>query len=352
MSTAETKLHKNQAGLVSFLVVTIIMLLLTLIVLAFARLVRREQVQTLDRQLNTQAFYAAESGVNDALNALAADPSLANGTTDCDDFITNAGLNNDLGNGVSYSCLLVDASPPELNFSNISTDRSTVTPIKAQGGVPITSLQISWEDTAGGTNLSGCPAAGTFPTTWSNSCSVGVMRLELLPFSSPTNRSTFITSRGIAFVSPRSSGGASNATLDSMSGDNQGSTIAGDCDGGGPGPRLCNLVITGTNLSGYLRMRSIYRGSAVTIRVFSGSTQVDLEGSQAEIDATGRVSGVLKRIKVTAPILASTGEPLPDFALQTRKTQCKRFALNSLAVTPELPGGVTDPNDYCDPLSP
>lgn len=74
-----TPLHSNQAGLVSFMVVTIIMIVLTLIVLAFARLVQREQVQTLDRQLNAQAFYAAESGINDAVRELSANPTLSTG---------------------------------------------------------------------------------------------------------------------------------------------------------------------------------------------------------------------------------------------------------------------------------
>ena len=42
------------------------MIVMSLIVLGFAQISRRNQRESLDRQLSTQAFYAAESGVNDA----------------------------------------------------------------------------------------------------------------------------------------------------------------------------------------------------------------------------------------------------------------------------------------------
>ena len=41
--------------------------IISLIVLGFAQLARRNQRQTLDSQLSTQTYYAAESGVNAAL---------------------------------------------------------------------------------------------------------------------------------------------------------------------------------------------------------------------------------------------------------------------------------------------
>src|SRR5262245_28445627 len=58
------KLMPNQSGMAAIIVTLIIMIVLSLITLGFARIVNREQRQVADRQLNTQAFYAAESGVS------------------------------------------------------------------------------------------------------------------------------------------------------------------------------------------------------------------------------------------------------------------------------------------------
>jgi Tfp pilus assembly protein PilV len=348
------KLSKDQSGLVSFIVVIIIMFVLSLIVLAFARLVRREQTQTLDRQLNSQAFYAAESGVNDALNALASASPPTGYNNNCsgpNSFIQTAGLNNDLGNGVSYSCLLVDNSPSQLDFDNVDTATSTVTPIRAPGNTPITSVEISW-DAAGGptgtTSLAPCQAQGLFPQTWPPNCPIGILRIELLPFSAPTSRNTLITSRGIAFLQPGNSGSAPTMTLGSIAGDNQGRPYRVNCAGTTP-QRRCVVTITGTDLTGYLRIRSVYSSNAVTIRARTAAGATDLIGAQAEIDVTGRVSGVLKRIKVNAPIPVSTDNPLPEFALQSTKTQCKRFTWRPGVVTPAPPSGFTDTDSVCDP---
>jgi hypothetical protein len=58
---------RREGGFVSIIVCMIIMTILSLITIGFAQIMAREQRQALDRQLSSQAFYAAESGVNDAL---------------------------------------------------------------------------------------------------------------------------------------------------------------------------------------------------------------------------------------------------------------------------------------------
>lgn len=358
-----TPLKQNQSGLVAFVVVLAIMLILTLIVLSFGRLVRREQRQALDRQLNTQAFYAAESGVNDALNALDSG-TLGAYNDNCDgpgSFMDEAGLNQNVDNSIAYSCLLVDDSPPQLEYEPVSTQGSTVVPLRPATGV-ITRLEISWDDADGGTTLSGCPAVGQFPQNWSNSCNIGMLRLELVQFNGGQDRLELIRDRGIVFLSPSTTGFTASRSLGGATGinaDNQGmpatTPIRADCRGLGPGPRRCSFVITGLTMSqGYLRMLSLYRPVGVTIRAFNGAgsgSQVDLEGAQAEIDVTGRANDILRRIKVTAAIPDSNGIPLPDYALQTTRTQCKRFSLSPTAASPVWFAG--DPSmPACTPTTP
>ena len=72
---AVSRAGRDQRGIASLIITMVSMVIVTLIVLGFATLSRREQRQSLDRQLSTQAFYAAESGVEDAraviLNSIA-----------------------------------------------------------------------------------------------------------------------------------------------------------------------------------------------------------------------------------------------------------------------------------------
>src|SRR5689334_4150187 len=56
---------RQQAGMVSIMVTMILMIVLSLVVIGFAQIARRNSRQSLDRQLSTSAFYAAEAGVND-----------------------------------------------------------------------------------------------------------------------------------------------------------------------------------------------------------------------------------------------------------------------------------------------
>lgn len=354
------KLHNNQSGLVAFMVVMVIMIVLSLIVLAFAKLVNREQRQTLDRQLNTQAFYAAESGVNDARQALAANPALANTDyTECTGPTSfpspgHANLNTVLdgpGGVVSYSCLLVDPSPRELVYSSVPMDDSITVPIRSRSGAPITDIQISWEDSAGQTNISGCPGPGSYPDTWRADCQVGMLRLELVPFNGGQTRQQLITGRGIAYVTPRPSGGTSVISFPTMQGDNQGLRHPGNCSGGGPGPRLCGTTIRNFNMTnGYLRLRSLYRTTAVTIRGYSGSSQQELVGAQAEVDSTGRASDVLKRIKMNVPIGATSAEPGAEYALQIGRGVCKMMELGPNVLT--VNAFFAAPNGICNPRQP
>jgi hypothetical protein len=355
------RLHKHQSGLVSFMVVTIIMMVLTLIVLAFARLVSREQAQTLDRQLNAQAFYAAESGVNDALNALArpAPPVGYNGNCNgAGSFIATAGLTANLGNGVSYSCLLVDTTVPDLVIDSVPTDESVVLPIRPQSASPITTLEFTINDSAGGNALAGCPALGTYPGTWPANCSLGMLRLELVQFNTTPTRNNLLRNRAVAFIQPRTGSGPAGFTWGASSdavGYNSGYRHAADC-GVVAGAARCTVDLTGLNLTyGFLRLRSIYRNVGVTVRARTAAGPVDLIGAQAEVDATGRVSGVIKRIKVRAPIPVSTntGGPAPEFVLQSTDTLCKRFQItgppaNTLSFGIFL-NSTTGSNDDCNP---
>ena len=113
-----SKYHNEETGLVAIVVSMLIMIIMSLTVFGFTKIMQREQRQAVDKQLSTQAFYAAESGINDAV-AKIHDPAViaAGGLQDkkkCDtssNVVTNpSGLVGaiDATNNVGYTCLLID----------------------------------------------------------------------------------------------------------------------------------------------------------------------------------------------------------------------------------------------------
>src|SRR5690606_3372539 len=145
MTTMRKK--SNQHGFVSITVTLIIMAILTLVVLGFAALMRREQRQALDRQLSTTAFYAAESGVNDAIDSLIKDPDQEDITT-CESPEPIRGYQHILDDQelVKYTCVLTDSAPDSLEKSYVGDDKSSILPVDTNGE-RIRSIKISWQAT-------------------------------------------------------------------------------------------------------------------------------------------------------------------------------------------------------------
>lgn len=349
------RISKDQRGIVSFFVVMIIMVVLTLIVLAFSQLVRREQRQTLDRQLKTQALYAAESGVNDAIDWIN-DPDnqddLFTWNDECDgagSFIDTAGLTNELdgaGGETSYSCLLVDPAPDTLEYS-VPVETSATFRLQPDGS-SINRLEVSWEDAGGGTDVTCTNGLGSYPGNGNQSCTIGNIRIEIVSFAQallpipPPNRDRLINDRFIAFAQP--GGGTGTVTYAAGTSRGQGVSASSSCSGG-----RCRVTITGVpNITlGYMRIGSIYRDADVTVEAFNGGDPLSMLGAQVEIDATGKASDVLHRIKVNSPIAIEGDGPAPEFALQTRVSQCKRFNIPDAEVV-LFPGDPDIPR--CDPF--
>lgn len=343
MNTTRSTISKNQSGIVSIVVTLIIMILLTLIIVSFARISRREQQQVLDRQLSTQAFYAAETGIADASQAIQKRliDDEKDYTADCNTFIKDAGLETKSkitggGNSMSeYTCLMVNLHPLSLEYGNVDTNSSKVIPVYSKDGDPIHSITIGWQDKAGGNAIGGCPSNPTFPVQWPANCSTGMMRVDLIPVGGSMTRDNMINRVATLYLYPSSGSGSKNTV--SYGGEarpgfgHQGNVVRVDCAGSPDGRtgKQCNLTINGLNSlsSGtfMLRLKSIYNPSAATVLAARGADQLPLRFAQAEIDSTGKSNDVLRRIKVRIPI-SSTDVSYPEFAIQSISDICKRFA--------------------------
>ena len=334
MNISMKRVSQDQQGMVSILVTMIIMIVISLIVIGFAQITRREQRQALDRQLSTQAFYAAETGINAAVKAIYQEGYTSEKTT-CGPESSGALSHNiiDATTGVEYTCLLIDPTPNTLEYSSVETSDSTMIPLMAASG-SLEKISLSWQDKTGGTTYSGCttPSGGqyTFPAVsdWPAACNAGVLRIDLVPRETNLSRSGLSSHTLSAFLYPQNGAASGTNYTYTVSSPDQGAIIPVNCNGSAT-PRACNLHLQlagTTGVGGYfLRVRSIYKSSALTVTGFiAGGQQIDLINAQAIIDSTGKANDVLRRIAVRVP-LSNIGAAVPNFAVQTSDSLCKRF---------------------------
>lgn len=331
----KSQLQDKQSGLVSIVVTIMIMLIITLIVLAFARIARREQRQALDRQLSTQAFYAAETGINDAIAVLKTNPTATKTSCGADGpFTADPTLNS--ANGVSYTCLLVNNKQDSLEYS--VGEPAAVAPLKSvdAAGTPtnMDHIYISWQG-KDNTTLTGCSGL-TLPLadSWPADCGAGLLRLDLVPVAASLDRTTLVNSTMTAFLFPSAPGaGSTTGTLnyvDAQGFGQQGRKYQVTCVASPTPPtHQCTMDITVPAGNQYqVRFQSLYKNSRVNIRATNGVAALKLIDAQATIDSTGKASDVLRRIQVRVPLSGPTGVT-GDYAIQSADDLCKQFRVGA-----------------------
>jgi hypothetical protein len=91
----------------------------------------------------------------------------------------------------------------------------------------------------------------------------------------------------------------------------------------------------------YMRVSSIYKDVSMQLTATDGGGQVNLSGAQVLIDSTGKAQDVLRRIQVRAPIAPTSRNQLPDYAMQSTSSVCKRFSIMQ-GYFQNSPSGVSD----------
>ncbi len=333
-------LKKDERGIASVVITMVIIMILSLFVLAMARNAQREQRQALDRQLSSQALYAAESGVNDTVEYIRShlsDPDLKKKKTECGgDNPTLAQLSGNTTNpgqvgadaAIKYTCVLYDRQPPTIELSNVSSDTSTIVPIQNANATGINTLSISWDnpDSTGG-NFN-CPSGGSLPRSDNYSCDIGMLRVELISASTGSlTRAALIDKDFTAFIYP----GLTEfpvASRKNSTGVLSGIFATGGCTSTGA-PRKCTVHINDMDIAGdgrlYLRIKTLYKPrSSVVISGTDRSTSsapVNFSGAQILVDVTGKASDVLKRIQVRRQVMPSFNQS--DYGIKTNESLCK-----------------------------
>lgn len=328
------KQTKSEDGFAAIIVAMIIMAIIVLITIGFVRIVGREQRAVLDRQLSTQAFYAAETGVNDAAALLSTTPGIED-KSECE-VDESDGWAPQLGNEVEYTCVLINSSPTSLEYSSISQSNPRVIRLKGVNSsgnpVSIESINIAWQSDPYPESPV-LTSGSNFPPSIGNAAPV--LRVSLTPLNGSLNRQNLIQNTMTFFLRPTSDSIGGNSTAFEAGSGNvggQGKVVAVECDISDDGsPRICNHQITGMNgadTAGYLMtVRSIYHNSSLYIdgEASDPTEQLRFAEQQAIVDATGRASDVLRRIQVRLPL--DSTYLWPGFAIEAASGICKPYSV-------------------------
>lgn len=362
-----TNYQEDQNGLASIIIVIVIIAILSLLTIGFAKVMDREYHQAIDRDLASQANYAAESGMNDARAYVidseknGSDPTTTNGCKDLsgasqpvpNEFVKNGSISayyanpgnpSSQDNNVKYTCVLIDTHPYDLNF-NIKKGDSRV--VEIVPGSPISNLLFSWQN-QNATSFTALGAPYNLPkeTAITTDVQTGLLRTTLYPAvnagagdsASDAQNANVASASRTYFMYPNTNGSMGQFGLASYNNASQQGFVKGECNTGnnfaGPLPYkenqyFCNSKVI--NMGGgpsflYVRLTALYQNLSVTIEGTDASgNAVKLNDAQAVIDVTGEGNNILKRIG--GRLSLSNIYNLPNDALQSMDTICKKQRL-------------------------
>lgn len=327
------KKQNNEDGFAAIIVAMIIMAIIVLITIGFVRIVGREQRAALDRQLSTQAFYAAETAVNDAAELLA--NNNLQEKVDCEVREID-GWAPDLGNEVEYTCVLIDPSPTSLEYDSINQDSPKALLLKGVDSdgdpVSIDSINVYWQSDPYPESPTLTPG-NDFPTSIGNAAPV--LRVSLTRLDGSLSRQNLIENTMTFFLRPTSdSVGTTSTSFTAGSSEvaGQGRVVPVECDlADDDSPRICAHQITNMGVAGedgyLMTVRSIYHNSSLFIdgQIDGSSDQLRFSEQQAIVDATGRANDVLRRIQVRLPL--NNTYQWPGFAIEATSGICKPYSV-------------------------
>lgn len=343
------QLSNNQRGIISILVTMVMIVVISLIVLGLAGLSRREQRQALDNHLSTQAYYAAESGVNDVIGLFkAGNPGTKNSCANTGAYSV-LNTKSQLGSatsGVSYTCVTVDTTPGTLT-KPISSSPQVFSLATSDGSAPGT-VRLSWPKGQGreSIDVSQCPSYAqvsaknpVFTNMSSWTCPYPVLRVDVV-FTNPSafggmTRSFLMSNLKTVFVVPTPDS-AVTPTMTYLQGTSEKPNFRdADCDNTSCYVNLSNLtqnLATGTY---YLRASALYVNS--TLNITDTNPAINFS-SQTFIDSTGKAQDVLRRIKVAVDTSPGNFNASIGAALVSGDSICKRFVIYDSSVGPNAPG--------------
>lgn len=327
-----SKKNLNSEGIIAIFSVLIIMGILGLLTIGFSSIIRQAQKRTLDDHLSSQAFYAAESGINMAISKIQANPNTAS-KNECGPAPTeNYTIDNT--NNISVSCLTINTTVGDIQNSKIDV-KGVVSEAELSGSAD--QIVIEWDSSD---SLSK-PIPDSYPELLSKGGwgdKVGIIKIDLIPAAGPTasdmSRFNLINNSYSFYLYP--SQNPASVGPKTIYTDEDGTLIESFCETSSPdNDSRCQAIV---NLEGsgagfnryYLKQSSLYNNvaSKISFRDIGGSN-LSITGSQAIIDSTGKANDILRRIRVRVPIseVGINGTMYNTYAIFSGDRICKRYSM-------------------------
>ena len=383
-----TSLRENQAGMVSILIVMIMSIVISIVTLGFIRIMFRESRAALDNQLNTQAFYAAESGISDARLALhlGFTPAGVGIDNNCQpaNFAAFKPVTQLADTPVDYPCQLIEKVVPSIVFSGSESAGKTY-PIQTQEGQTKT-IRIEWEATKDIPSVTSPWPAANDKSLPNQLATYAALRVTLINAAGGLDRNSLTRNERNLVLKPAPAsapgvvnsseysltGGAADGILENASCEPISVTRKYQCAfdltyNGVGGPFDTSGDPNGVDSRLYLRIRPIYNPAEISIRAINqDATGANIDqlllNAQYRIDVTGRASDIYRRLSVRLSQDAKLNLIYPDYEIDSGNI-CKQLELSNVlektacgdvspTATPPLSGcngtnGVADGSGNC-----
>jgi hypothetical protein len=345
--------QSSQKGFVAIIMVMFISIMISLMTIGFARVIMKGQQRALNSQLNTQAFYAAESGINDAIQDIKDGYVPPATDTNCAPLNTgrvNSGNKTvvlDKAIPIAYTCQLVSSGVKDIQY-DAGSDVPRSFPIYTQQPMAGKNLIVEWEQDAN--YLTAIPAsptnvASSTPTVAAWGKRPAMLRVTLYYFpvatGTPITRDMFNddANQKTFYLNPASIG--NDNSVISIAGTEDGKIIDANCEASPSAlrPYSCRASLNFAGLNhhpevynaSFIRIMPMYHKTAVNVYVGtagnfneSSANRLTLYNAQYSIDVTGQANKLYKRLLVRIPFKDVT---YPPTGVQSNGL-CKVFLYN------------------------
>ncbi len=337
----------NQAGAVAMISVVLFSIIISILAMAYARTIIAQQRQSVNYDLSTRAYYAAEAGVQDAIRELNTNADvLKDGQDTCKNGAQYLGGSADgtLGDSqgaLAYTCQLVDPTPSVLSGS--TTSDSVLWQIKPAAPTGSYKVTINWSNPSSGDPELVPRGDGSklMPPveSWADNGYHPLLRASFILAPANATRSDY--GQEVFFLNPTSQT-ATDIIVNPQAGVQQNAskvTNNAKCLGGNNGAYKCTQtfsVPSGLVNSGslYLVVHSVYAKTNYKVSLADAVTgkEIGFKNNVVTVDVTAKAGNVFRRVKQQVPVDGGYKESWFDASgLVVGDGICKLFTVGTTA---------------------
>ena len=335
----------NEKGMASIVVVFVIVVLLSLIGVSFTKIMDRALQSTSADQIGTAADYAAQSAINNTIAYLKVTPD-AVANTGCKTLLDIGGPLHDVtqlsGNSTTqYTCILTDPNPTDLVYQSLDAYKPQVVPLTTTntGTHPVSSVMFSWQGANRGLAYSYPAGSSIFDeNAWATNNYPPLLRVSFYPIGTAGALGTVESGSKSFFFYPHRGSNVQSVSYSAADG-----LYPIDCIKGGSISTFigspdydCNVVVNIPSPAAYyiVKITPYFGQASVKIKANNDNGQASkFYFVQAIIDATAKSGAAVKRLQARVDLNNYTNpsgpNDLPDFALRTANTICKRLIIGA-----------------------